>query len=115
MNSCEPVPPIIPESASMGTALDPAAGKYPQIGVKYLWVIGVQVVKVAVKAVSVFHEKFANPEQTCAWAGLIANLGLNLVEHNRKVAVGAHELLCYIGYDFLVSHGQNEFAVPCGP
>ena len=96
----------------MGTDLIPQRAKIRKIGVKYLWVEGVQIVKVAVKTVSVFHKKFANSEQTRARAGLIANLGLNFVEHNRQVTVGAHELLCYIGYDFLVGHGQNKFTVP---
>ena len=68
----------------------------------------VQALIVNVEGVGVLHNELAAAQQARAGARLIAVLGLNLVQVNRKVLVGGVQVLHQQGEHFLVGGGQQH-------
>ena len=69
-----------------------------------------QSVDVAVEAVGVLHDELARAQHAGARARLVALLGLDVVEHQRQVAVGAHVARDVERDALLVRHRQHERA-----
>ena len=88
--------------------LQPAAVEDAVVGHDVLVVAGRQALGVAVERVGVLHDELARPQHAGARAGLVALLGLELVEDQRQVAVGAHGLRNVERDDLLVRHPQHE-------
>ena len=67
-----------------------------------------QALIIDVEGVGVLHDELAAAQQAGAGAGLVAVLGLNLVEVNRQVLVGGVEVLDQQGEHFLVGGSQQH-------
>jgi hypothetical protein len=67
---------------------------------------------VAIEGVGVLHDELARAQHPGARARLVALLRLEVVEHHRQVAVGAHGLGHVEGHDLLMSHGQHHLRPP---
>ena len=88
--------------------LQPAAVEDPVVGRAVLLVAHVEPLGVAVERVRVLHDELARPQHTGARARLVAALELEVVEDQRQVAVGAHDLGHVRGHDLLVRQRQHE-------
>lgn len=60
-----------------------------------------------VEGVRILHHKFASAEHACAWAFLIAVLGLDLVQGDWEVLVGVVQILHRGGEHFLVGWSEQ--------
>ena len=63
---------------------------------------------VAVKAVGIFHDELATTHQAKAWAPLIAELGLNLIEIFGQLFVAAQVLTGDVGHHLLAGGLDDE-------
>ena len=89
MNSCELSPPIGPLSASTIDVGEAAAVEDPAIGLVHRVVARVELLDVGVEAVGVLHQELAGPDDAEPRPGLVAELGLDLVEGDRQLLVRA--------------------------
>ena len=92
--------------------LDAAAAEGAQVGRHEVLVGGLLAFKVGVEAVGVLHGELADAQQTAARARFVAELGLEVVNAKRQLAVGRGDPLAEIGGDLLVGHGQHHVAAP---
>ena len=92
--------------AGHGNGVQVAAVEDVEIGLVEFGIVGVDAGLVAVKGVGVLHRELAHANQTRPWAWLVAELGLNLVEHHRQLAVAADKPGRQFGHDLLVGHAQ---------
>ena len=74
-------------------------------------VITIEVVFRSVKTVRIFHREFANPDQAGPGPGLVAVLGLDLVDHARQLTVGRHFGPREVHHRFLVGHPKEHVFV----
>jgi hypothetical protein len=88
--------------------LQPAAVEDPVVGPGLRVVGDRQGLFVAVEAVGVLHDELAGAQHPGSGARLIALLDLEVVEHQRQVAVGAHLAGDVRGQRLLVGHGQHQ-------
>ena len=72
--------------------LEPDAVEDPVVGLAVALVVRVEPLAVAVEGVGVLHDELARAQHAGARARLVALLGLEVVEAERQVAVGAHDL-----------------------
>ena len=63
------------------------------------------------EAVHVFHAELAHAQQPAARTGLVAELGLYLIQDQRQVAVALHVLAHQHGYDLFVRGAERQRAV----
>ena len=88
--------------------LEAGAVEDPVVGPDVALVVRVQALLVAVERVGVLHDELARAQQAGARARLVALLGLEVVEAERQVAVGAHLVRDVVGHRLLVRHRQHE-------
>ena len=82
------------------------AVEHRAVGFVHHAVAGRRTFIVGVKGVAVLHDEFARAHHPEAGADLVAELGLELVEVQRHVPVGAHFAADEVGDDLLVGGGQ---------
>ena len=80
------------------------------ICVVHILVLAFQVVEVGVKRICVLHDKFARAHDTKARPYFVPEFGLNLVQIQRQLPVGANVLSRNIGDDFFVGWPKTEVA-----
>ncbi len=66
---------------------------------------------IPVEAVRIFHDEFAAAHQSKAWTDLVAEFGLDLIEIQRHLPVGANFPAEEIGDHFLVCRPEAEIAL----
>ena len=86
-------------------------GEDPLVGVAVGLVGGGQAGVVDVEGVGVLHDELAAADDAGAGAGLVAVLGLDLVDDGRQVLVGGVEVLDREGEHLLVGGGQQVVPV----
>jgi hypothetical protein len=79
-----------------------------EISVVMCLVLKVQPLPGLVQGVAVQHGEFADPDQPGPWAGIVAPLGLDMVEQLGQLAVGADFVPHQVRNHFLVGHGQDH-------
>ncbi len=62
------------------------------------------------EGISVFHGKFAHPDQTGSRPCFIAEFGLYLIDHKRIFAVGLAVIPYQLNGGFFVRHAENQGA-----
>ena len=72
--------------------IQPAAGENPAVGPVHLLVDFIELREVRAEAVSVFHQKFARPQNAEPRAFLVAEFRLNLIQGQRQLAVALNVL-----------------------
>ena len=72
-----------------------------------------QALFACVEAVGVLHVELADPDQPRSRSHLIAELGLNLIQNERKVAVALDVGPHHVGDDLLV--GGSHYQEPLAP
>ena len=97
-----------PDVGLDGVPLQPGPVEDPLVGPGVLLVAHLEPLGIAVERVRVLHDELARPQDAGARAGLVALLGLEVVEDLRQVAVGAHDLRDVHRHDLLVRHGQHH-------
>ena len=88
--------------------LHAAARKDIQVSLIDARVIGVQALHVGVKAVAIFHDELAHAHQAPTGTRLVAELGLNLIDHQGELAVGIDLLACQSRHALLMRHGKHH-------
>jgi hypothetical protein len=97
--------------ADVGADLDVVeaeAGEDLVVGLALELVGGVETGVVGVQAIGVLHGELADADEAAARAGLIAPLGLEVVDHDRQLAPRADVLPGDVGDDLLVGHGEDQ-------
>ncbi len=97
-----------PDVGLAAVPADAAAIEDPLVGTGLQLVGAPQSLLVAVEGVGVLHRELAGAQDSGARARLVALLGLDVEEHQRQVAVGAH-VAGHVGGDrLLVGHRQHH-------
>ena len=99
---------MAPESASTATNSRPQRVKMRAVGCVVLVVALVEAGRVDIEGVGVLHDELADTEQAGLGAGLVAELGLDLVPDLRELLVAAQLVARDGGHDLFVGHGQAE-------
>ena len=86
----------------------PAAVEDPRVGAALQLVGARQALLVAVEGVGVLHRELARAQHAGPRARLVALLRLDVEQHQRQVAVGAHILGDVVGDALLVRHRQDQ-------
>ncbi len=89
----------------------PAAGIDILVGLEHPVVATGEPFFIGIKAVEVLHGELADPEQAGSGAGLVAELGLNLVEEQGQVAVAPDILADQLGNNLFVGRPETQVAV----
>ena len=84
--------------------------KNPAVGLCHDLVAGFGCCLVAVKRVSILHDELATTHQAKAWAALVAELGLDLVEVLGQLFVAAQFLPCNVCHHFFAGGLHHEVA-----
>ena len=92
--------------------LDAAAAEGAQVGGHEVLVGRFLAFQVDVEAVGVLHGELTDAQQTTTGTRFVAELGLEVVDAQRQLAVGRHDPLAEVGGDLLVGHGQHHVAPP---
>ena len=87
-------------------------GEDPLVGVAVQPVGGLQAGVVHVEGVGVLHDELAAADQSGARAGLVAVLGLDLVDHRGQVLVGGVHVFDQEGEHLLVGGRQEVVVAP---
>ena len=91
-----------------GDEVETAAGEDAAVDGVVLVVGEVEAGGVEIEGVGVLHEELADAEEAGAGAGLVAELGLDLVPDLGKLLVGAELVAGEGGHDLFVGHGEAE-------
>ena len=91
-----------------GEEVQAAAGEDTAVDGVVLVVGEVEARRVNVEGVAVLHEELADAEQAGLGAGLVAELGLDLVPDLRELLVGADLVAGEGGHDLFVGHAEAE-------
>ena len=78
------------------------------IGVIGAAVVALQVSLRGVEGIGVLHRKFTHADQTASCARLIAELRLNLVDHEREIGVGLRGIACEMHRRLLMGHAEHH-------
>ena len=81
------------------------------VGLVHLVVGKIGRIAVNVKGVSILHDELAAAHQAEARADLVAELGLDLIEVDRQLAVGGDRAAHDVGHDLLVGRAEAELAL----
>ena len=100
----------MPTSAPTGDRLEAQPREDPLVGLVVELVAVVQPGLVDVERVAVLHDELADADQPAARARLVAELGLEVVDDQRQLAVALHEVAQQVGDHLLVGHGQHHVA-----
>ena len=84
----------------------------PLVSLLHLLIADIQSLPVAVEAVEVHHVELPDPQQAAAGTGLIAELGLDLVEQLGQIAVASHLVANQLGGDLLMGGAKDHPAFP---
>ena len=87
---------------------DAAAVEDPAVGLVHRVVAGVELLDVGVEAVGVLHQELAGPQDPEPGAGLVAELGLDLVERDRQLLVRPDQVADDVGDDLLVGRPERH-------
>jgi hypothetical protein len=109
MNSCEKLPPMTPVSASTAMAVTPMRAEELLVGRLHREVALHRGLVVGVEGIGVHHDELAGAHQAEARADLVPELGGDLVEILRQVAVAGDLGLHQRGDDFLMGRPEHEF------
>ena len=88
-----------------------AALKYVRVRLEHRVVAAVQAFPVGVEGVEIHHDELAQADQAAPGAQLIPELGLDLIDEGRQVAVALHLLLEEIGHRLLVRRSEHHLAL----
>ena len=91
-----------PVEAQAGALHDPIVGAHVQLVALF------QARLVAVEGVGVLHDELARAKHAGARPRLVALLYLEVVEDQRQVAIGAHQLRHVERHGLLVRHREHE-------
>ncbi len=80
------------------------------IGSAYLTVANIQACGVSIEAIEILHQELARAQQTTTGTRLVAELGLDLVDKLRQIAVAAYEIHSQQRHDFLVRRAKYHSA-----
>jgi hypothetical protein len=94
-----------------GAEFQAQAGEDAAVGVVHVAVFALQVGERGVEGVAVLHQELAAAHDAEAGADFVAELGLDLVEVNRQLAVALDVAAHDVGDDFLVRRADDEFAL----
>ena len=97
-----------PDVGLHAVPLEPDPVEDPVVGLAVALVVGVEALAVAVERVGVLHDELARAQQPGARARLVALLDLEVVEAERQVAVGAHDLRDVRRHGLLVAQREHE-------
>ena len=87
------------------------AGEDARIGLEHLLIGLLQRCLVQMKRVGIFHQKLARAHDTEAWAHLIAELGLDLIEVRGQLPIAADLAPDEVGDDLLMGRAEAEVPV----
>ena len=90
-----------------GVVLEPATLEDAVVGALLRSEAPLEALLVTVEGVGVLHDELAHADESGAWAGLVPDLRLEVVEDLRQLAVGG-DLARVVGDRLLVRHGQHE-------
>ncbi len=93
-----------------GNDIHACAAEDIEVGLVDVRVEGIQTRLVAIKRVRILHGELAHTNDAGARARLVAEFGLDLVEHKGKLAIAADNLLRHVGHDLFVRHAQHHVA-----
>ena len=102
---------MAPVSAATARNFSPRRREDARIGVVHVAVFALQVRVVRVEGIGVLHHEFARAHDAEARPDLVAELGLDLVEVERQLAVGADFPARDVGDDFFVGRAETEIAL----
>jgi hypothetical protein len=88
--------------------LQPGALEDPVVGAGVDLVVGLQPGVVAIERVGVLHDELAGAQDAGARPRLVALLDLEVVEAERQVAIGAHDLRDVRRHALLVRHREDH-------
>jgi hypothetical protein len=89
----------------------PAAVEDAEVGVVMVVILLIQAVPVCVEAVAVQHGELAHADQPGARAGIVAPLGLDVVDQRGQLAVRLDLVAHQVGDDLFVGHRQHHVVV----
>ncbi len=81
------------------------------IGLAVLLVGAIEAGLVEIEGIGILHEELAHAQQAALGAGLVAELGLDLIPDLRKLLVAAELAAGDRGHDFLVGHAEAKLAL----
>jgi len=93
-----------------GEGGDAAAGEDAGVGFAGGLVAVVEGVPGGVEAVGVLHGELADADEAATWSRFVTELGLDLVDHERHVAVALDLALEEVDDDLLVGGAEDELA-----
>src|SRR6266850_590290 len=91
--------------------LQATAGKDGAVGVIHFTIADIGTSVIAVEAIGIFHDELAPTHQPKPGSDLIAKFRLDLVEHERQLAIGADFPSHQIGDHFLMGGSQAKIAL----
>ena len=107
-NSSEAEPPIAPDIAETITNGSPSRSNSLMYASRWRWYDSLETLVGEVEAVGVLHHELAAAHQAGTRPGLVAVLRLDLVDHERQVAVRAVEVLHHQGEHLLVGRREQH-------
>ena len=91
---------------------DPAALEDGGVGLGHGVVRALECLVVRVEGVGVLHRELAHPDQAAARAGLVAELGLNLVHPLWELSIRLHGFAEQVGGRLLMRRGKHVLPLP---
>ena len=81
-----------------------------EVGLVVGYVLPLQTLLCRIEGIRVLHGELAHSQQTRRGPGLIAPLGLEMVDHLRQLAIRLDLFACQVGGDLLMGCGQHHVA-----
>ena len=91
-----------------GEEVEAAAGEDAAVDGVVLFIGEVEASGVDIEGVGVLHEELADAQEAGFWAGLVAELGLDLIPDLGELLVAAELVAGNGGHDLFVSHGEAQ-------
>ena len=91
---------------------DPAAREDGGVGLGHRVVRALKGIIVRVEGIGVLHRELPHPDQAAACAGLVAELGLNLVHPLWQLSIRLHRLAEQVGGGLLMRWGKDVLPLP---
>ena len=96
---------------SDGAILEAEAVEYPRVRIVHIAILPLQVFKTRVERVSVFHKKFPAAHYAKAWAYLVAEFHLDLIEMQGQLTIALYFLANDIRNDLFMRRADDEIAL----